>query len=129
MARLDAEDAELAEQQARSGAELKALRNVRGPERLTVELIRPETVVQAQHGGTARLALTSDPLSAHPFRVQHHGLQVRARSRQLDRLPAAAGCRADLLQEQDGHYLDGEPIAFDWYADKAECSAASPFIF
>ncbi len=66
MARLDAEDAELTEQQARSGAELKALRNVRGPERLTVELIRPETVVQAQHGGTARLALTSDSLSAHP---------------------------------------------------------------
>src|SRR4051812_9853074 len=38
LARLDAEDADLAEQQARSGSQLKALRNVRGPERLTLEL-------------------------------------------------------------------------------------------
>ena len=67
MARLDAEDADLAEQQSKVGAELKALRNVRGPERLTIELIRPETVLLVLHGAQgAAPAVTTDSLSAHP---------------------------------------------------------------
>jgi cobalt-zinc-cadmium efflux system outer membrane protein len=66
VARLDAEDADLAEQQARVGAELKALRNVRGSERLTIELIRPETVLLVLHGTGRGAALTADSLAAHP---------------------------------------------------------------
>jgi cobalt-zinc-cadmium efflux system outer membrane protein len=63
LARLDAEDADLAEQQARVGAELKALRGVRGSESLTIELIRPETLL---HGGQRAAVLTPDSLPAHP---------------------------------------------------------------
>jgi outer membrane protein TolC len=66
MARLDAEDAELAEQQARVGAELKALRNIRGSERLTIELIRPGNVPVVQHGAQPGPALTTDSLPIHP---------------------------------------------------------------
>jgi outer membrane protein, heavy metal efflux system len=65
MARLDAEDADLAEQQAKVGAELKALRNVRGSERLTIELIRPETVPLVPHVGRGA-GLTPDSLPSHP---------------------------------------------------------------
>jgi len=66
VARLDAEDADLAEQQARVGAELKALRNIRGSDRLTIELIRPETVLLVLHGARRSTALTPDSLPAHP---------------------------------------------------------------
>jgi outer membrane protein TolC len=66
MARLDAEDADLAEQQAELGAGLKALRNVTGLERLTIELIRPETVLLVLHGGQPGDVLTPDSLPAHP---------------------------------------------------------------
>jgi outer membrane protein, heavy metal efflux system len=66
VARLDAEDANLAEQQAKAGAELKALRNVRGPERLTIELIRPETVLLLVHGGQRGAVLTADSIPEHP---------------------------------------------------------------
>jgi len=48
------------------GAELKALRNVRGPERLTIELIRPETVPVVLHGAQPGAALMPDSLPAHP---------------------------------------------------------------
>jgi outer membrane protein, heavy metal efflux system len=65
VSRLDAEDAELAEQQARTGAELKALRNVRGPERLTIELIRPDEVGM-RPGGVSDSALYSDSIPKHP---------------------------------------------------------------
>ncbi len=66
VARLDAEDATWAEQQARVGAELKALRNVRGSERLTIELIRPENVPVVLHGAQRGAALIPDSLPAHP---------------------------------------------------------------
>jgi cobalt-zinc-cadmium efflux system outer membrane protein len=66
VARLDAEDAALAEQQARVGAELKALRNVRGSERLTLGLIRPETVPVSLPGAQPGAALMPDSLPAHP---------------------------------------------------------------
>jgi outer membrane protein TolC len=66
VARLEAEDADLAEQQAKVGAELKALRNVRGSERLTIELIRPERVPIVVHGARRDGALTPDSLPAHP---------------------------------------------------------------
>ncbi|MEO8090994.1 MAG: TolC family protein, partial [Gemmatimonadales bacterium] len=66
LARLDAEDADLAEQQAKVGAQLKALRAVRGPERLTLELIRLDAVPPVVHeapGGGAHMA---DSIPAHP---------------------------------------------------------------
>jgi outer membrane protein, heavy metal efflux system len=66
VARLDAEEADLAEQQARTGAELKALRNVRGPERLTIDFLNPERVLLAAHGGPAGVVLTADSLPDHP---------------------------------------------------------------
>jgi outer membrane protein TolC len=66
MARLDAEDAALTEQQARVGAELKALRNITGSDRLTIELIRPQTVLSVLNGARNRAALTADSLQAHP---------------------------------------------------------------
>jgi cobalt-zinc-cadmium efflux system outer membrane protein len=65
MARLAAEDADLAEQQAKVGAELKALRGVRGSESLTIELIRPETVLELP-GGQRAAALTPESLPTHP---------------------------------------------------------------
>jgi cobalt-zinc-cadmium efflux system outer membrane protein len=64
LARLDAEDADLAEQQASVGAELKAIRNVRGAERLTIELIRPEAVEVILHGGG--LVTRAESLAGHP---------------------------------------------------------------
>ncbi len=66
MARLDAEDADLAQQQASVGAELKALRNIRGSERLTIELIRPETVPGFTHRPRPGAAREADSVPAHP---------------------------------------------------------------
>lgn len=66
VSRLDAEDADLAEQQARVGAELKALRNVRGSERLTIELIRPGTVPGIPHRLQPGGARAPTSLPAHP---------------------------------------------------------------
>jgi outer membrane protein, heavy metal efflux system len=66
LARLNAEDVDLAEQQAKTGAELKALRNVRGSERLTIELLRPEAVPLLTHGGQPGAVLTADSLPDHP---------------------------------------------------------------
>jgi outer membrane protein TolC len=66
VARLDAEDTDLAEQQATVGAELKGLRNVRGTETLTIELIRPETVPLGLHGARRDAVLTPDSLATHP---------------------------------------------------------------
>ena len=66
LARLDAEDADLAEQQATVGAQLKALRGVRGRERLTIELIRLDTVPPVVHGAPGGPVLMPDSLPAHP---------------------------------------------------------------
>jgi outer membrane protein TolC len=71
VSRLDAEDTDLAEQQARVGAELKALRNVRGAERLTIELIRPETVPVIPRRAEPHAARASDSLPAHPRLIAH----------------------------------------------------------
>jgi cobalt-zinc-cadmium efflux system outer membrane protein len=65
LARLDAEDADLAEQQASAGARLKAIRNIRGPERLTLDLIDPEAVQQVLHAAGSPMA-QPEALAAHP---------------------------------------------------------------
>ncbi len=66
VARLDAEDAALAEQEATLRAQLKALRNVAGSETLTVEPIRPEAVPFGQHEGMEKGTVVSDSLRVHP---------------------------------------------------------------
>jgi outer membrane protein TolC len=76
LARLYAEDAELSEQQARVGAELKAIRNVRGPERLTIELIQPETIPLDLHQARREAAGTMDFVPLHP--------RLTARQAELD---------------------------------------------
>jgi outer membrane protein, heavy metal efflux system len=66
VARLEAEDADLAEQEATLRARLRALRNVRGPESLAVEQIRPEAVPLARHEGLAPGGGAPDSLPMHP---------------------------------------------------------------
>jgi cobalt-zinc-cadmium efflux system outer membrane protein len=89
MARLDAEDADLAEQQAKVGAELKALRNVRGSESLTIELIRPETVPLVLHGGQRGTVLTPDSLPAHPrLAARRAALEAAQRTVRVEQLGA-----------------------------------------
>jgi outer membrane protein, heavy metal efflux system len=89
VARLDAEDADLAEQQARVGAELKALRNVRGSERLTIELIRPETVLGVLHGAQPGAASTPDSLPAHPrLTARRAALEAAERRVRVEQLGA-----------------------------------------
>jgi cobalt-zinc-cadmium efflux system outer membrane protein len=89
IARLDAEDADLAEQHAKVGAELKALRNVRGSERLAIELIRPETVPLVLHGPQRDPALTLDSLPAHPrLAARRAALEVAERTIRAEQLGA-----------------------------------------
>ena len=89
VSRLDAEDADLAEQQARVGAELKALRNVRGSERLTIELIRPETVPGLPHRAQPGAARASDSLQAHPRLVARRAaLEAAERTIRVEQLGA-----------------------------------------
>ncbi|MFL5402777.1 MAG: TolC family protein [Gemmatimonadales bacterium] len=81
LSRLDAEDASLAEQQAQFGAELKALRRINGSESLTIELIRPETVLEL-HGGAIGAELAADSLPDHP-RLAARRAAVEAAERQV----------------------------------------------
>ena len=66
VARLDAEDADLAQQQARTGAELKALRGIRGAESLTIELLRPDAIASTLHRADSVSTVSPDSLAAHP---------------------------------------------------------------
>lgn len=66
LARLYAEDADLSEQQARVGAELKAVRNVRGSETLTIELIRPEAIPLDLHQSRREAAAAVESVPLHP---------------------------------------------------------------
>lgn len=66
LARLDAEDADLAGQEAAVEAQLKALRNVRRPEKLRVEPIRPEAVQLMLHDVRRRALTQSGSLAGHP---------------------------------------------------------------
>jgi cobalt-zinc-cadmium efflux system outer membrane protein len=89
MARLDADDAELAEQQARLGAELKALRNVRGSERLTIQLINPETVPLRRHQAQPSADSPRDSFPAHPRIVARRAaVEAAARSIRVEQLGA-----------------------------------------
>jgi cobalt-zinc-cadmium efflux system outer membrane protein len=88
LARLDAEDADLAEQQARTGSGLKALRNVRGPERLTIDLIRPDAVPLRPHEGPQAAPL-SDSLPGHPRLVARRAaVELAERNVRVEQLGA-----------------------------------------
>jgi outer membrane protein, heavy metal efflux system len=66
VARLEAEDADLAEQEATLSGRLRALRNVRDPESLAVEPIRPEAVPLTRHEGLTPDDGAPDSLPMHP---------------------------------------------------------------
>jgi cobalt-zinc-cadmium efflux system outer membrane protein len=66
VARLDAEDADLADQEATLRAQLRALRNIRDPETLLVEPIRPEAVPLEPHEGLVAGGGAPDSLPMHP---------------------------------------------------------------
>jgi outer membrane protein, heavy metal efflux system len=88
MSRLDAEDADLMEQQAKIGAELKALRGVRSSESLTIEFLHPETVLQL-HGGQRAAVLIPDSLPAHPrLAARRAALDAAERRVRVERLGA-----------------------------------------
>jgi cobalt-zinc-cadmium efflux system outer membrane protein len=87
LTRLDAESADWAEQQAKVGAQLKALRNVRGPDRLTIELIQPETVL-ASHGGRSTV-LDQGALPDHPRLVARRAaVEAAERTARVEQLGA-----------------------------------------
>jgi cobalt-zinc-cadmium efflux system outer membrane protein len=88
LARLDAEDADLAEQEATIGAQLKAIRNVRGHERLTLELIDSE-VVQEVLRAAGSVVAPPESLAAHP-RLVARGAAVEAAER-MARVEQLAG--------------------------------------
>lgn len=89
VARLDAEDADWAEQQASAGAELKALRNVRGSESLTLELIRPEIAPLVPHGGQNLALLTPDSVETHPrVAARRAALEAAERTVRVEQLAA-----------------------------------------
>jgi outer membrane protein TolC len=66
VARLDAEDADLAEQEATLRAQLRALRNISDRETLAVEPIRPEAVPLGPHEGLVTGGVAPDSLPMHP---------------------------------------------------------------
>jgi len=89
VARLDAEDADLAEQEATLRARLKALRNVRGPETLAVEPIRPETVPLRPDEGLAPGGTAPDSLPGHPrLLARQAALEAAERTVRVEQLGA-----------------------------------------
>ncbi|MEP6689016.1 MAG: TolC family protein, partial [Gemmatimonadales bacterium] len=88
VARLDAEDADLADQEATLRARLKALRNVSGPETLIVEPIRPDTVPLGRHEGIAPGG-APDSLSRHPrLLARQAALEAAERTVRVEQLGA-----------------------------------------
>jgi cobalt-zinc-cadmium efflux system outer membrane protein len=89
VARLEAEDADLAEQEATLRAQLKALRNVRGPERLAVAPIRSDGVLFQRHQGLAPGGRTPDSLAVHPRLVAKQAeLEAAERAVRVEQLGA-----------------------------------------
>jgi len=87
VARLDAEDADLADQEATLRAQLQALRNVRGRETLAVEPIRPEAVPLERHEGLAPGGDAPDSLPMHPRLVaKQAALEAAERTVRVEQL-------------------------------------------
>ena len=89
VARLDAEDADLTEQEATLRARLKALRTVSGPETLAVEPIRPEAVPLRPHEGLGPGGNAPDSLPVHPRLVARQAaLEAAERTVRVEQLGA-----------------------------------------
>jgi len=89
VARLEADDADLAEQEATLRAQLTALRNARGPESLAVEPIHPETVALERHEGLAPGGGAADSLPMHPRLVaKRAALEAAERAVRVEQLGA-----------------------------------------
>ena len=89
LARLYAEDADLSEQEAKVGAELQAIRNVRGSERLTIELIRPEAIPLDLHQSRREAAAAVDSVPLHPrLAARQAELDAAERTVQVEQLGA-----------------------------------------
>ena len=87
VARLEADDADLAEQEATLRAQLKALRNVRGLDSLAVEPIRPEAVPAGRHEGVAPGGSVPDSLPLHPRLVaKQAALEAAERTMRAEQL-------------------------------------------
>jgi outer membrane protein, heavy metal efflux system len=88
VARLDAEDAELAEEEATLRARLGAVRNVAEPEQLAVEPIRPDAVPLGRHPGMPG-AGGPDSLSWHPrVAAREAALEAAERTARVEQLGA-----------------------------------------
>jgi outer membrane protein, heavy metal efflux system len=89
VARLEAEDADLAEREATLRVQLRAVRNVRGPESLAVEPIRPEAVSLGRHQGVAPRHGGSHSLPMHPRVVaKQAALEAAERAVKVEQLAA-----------------------------------------
>jgi outer membrane protein, heavy metal efflux system len=87
VARLDAEGADLADQEATLRAQLQALRNVSGRETLAVEPIRPEAVPVKPHEGLITGEGRPDSLPMHPRLVARRAaLEAAERTVQVEAL-------------------------------------------
>lgn len=89
LARLDAEDADLAQQQASTEAELKALRGVKGSESLTLELLRPDVIASGLGRTETDTAVAAEALLAHPrIAAQRASLDAAERTFRAEQLNA-----------------------------------------
>jgi outer membrane protein, heavy metal efflux system len=89
VARLEAEDADLAQQEATLLAQLQAIRNVRSPETLAVEPIHPEMVPQGAHAALLTPGGTPDSLPGHPrLAARQAALEAAERSVRVEQLGA-----------------------------------------
>jgi outer membrane protein, heavy metal efflux system len=89
VARLDAEDADLVQQEAALRAQLRAIRNVRHPEILAMEPIRPEMAPQGVHAALLAADSTPDLLPAHPrLLARQAALEAAERSVRVEQLGA-----------------------------------------
>jgi cobalt-zinc-cadmium efflux system outer membrane protein len=87
VARLDAEDADLAEQETTLRAQLKALRNISSPETLAVEPIRPDSLLLQPHEGLPGKWQALDSLPGHPRLVaKAAALEAAERSVRVEQL-------------------------------------------
>jgi len=94
VARLDAEEADLADQEATLRAQLRALRNISGREALAVEPIRPEAVPLEPHESLATGGGAPDSLPMHPrLMARQAALEAAERTVRVE----ALGGRPDFI--------------------------------
>jgi outer membrane protein, heavy metal efflux system len=100
LARLDTEGADLAAQETELRAQLKALRNITGPDSLSIEPIRPERVPSDLHSasdpatGEPAAAFAPDSLPEHPrLTVRRAEVEAAEHAVRVERL----GARPDFM--------------------------------